>query len=104
MSENCSNCKQSVITENLTKEVDHLKEEFSILKDKVSDLETSTKVNAKETKMVFEILTEIKDSIKLLVAKIDVLEDKPGKRWDGVVNTAITVLVTAAVTYFISIK
>lgn len=101
MSEACNTCKQAVICENLTKELDSLKEEVESLKDKLGELATAQAVNEEQTKMVFKILTEIKDSIKLISDKIDILEKKPSKNWDETVKVVITVVVTAAITYFI---
>lgn len=71
------------------------------LEKKVAALETSTEVTKEQTKMVFKILNEIKDSIKVIADKLDVLEKQPGENWKGMIKTAITVAVTAVVTYFI---
>lgn len=45
--------------------------------------------------------TTILDKLNGLDGKVDALEAKPGKRWEEVVKTIITVVVTAAVTYLL---
>ena len=97
MSEPCENCRPAVQLETLLGE-------FNILKDKVSKLETNTAVNEEQTKMVFKILNEIKDSIKIIADKIDTLEKRPGQNWQELVKTVVTVTVSIAVTYFITKK
>lgn len=101
MSENCGDCVQAKMLEKVDDRVLRLEEECQSLRNKVAELEKSTAVNEEQTKMVFKILTEIKDSIKLIADKIDYLENKPSKNWDELIKTIIVVGVTAALTYFI---
>lgn len=40
--------------------------------------------------------------VSLLSADVDVLKDKPAKRWDSVISVIITVAVTAILTYVLT--
>lgn len=101
MGENCGDCVQSKMLEKVDNRVLRLEEKCQAMQDKMAELEKSTAVNEEQTKMVFKILTEIKDSIKLIADKIDFLENKPSRNWDELIKTIIVVAATAAVTYFI---
>lgn len=92
--ENCSNCLQATLVKKLEEKVEKLE-------DKVSEIETSSVLNEDRTKSLFKMLNEIKDSIKTIANKIDLLESKPGQNWNELVKTIIVVVVTAAITYLI---
>ena len=47
------------------------------------------------------MLNEIKDSIKIIANKIDLLESKPGQNWNELIKTIIVVAATAAMTCLI---
>lgn len=101
MGDNCNDCNVAIQHEGLKEEVKALKEDLKNLEKKVAELETSSKVTQEQTKMVFNILNEIKASIKTIADKLDVLEKQPGENWKAMVKTIITVIATAIVTYFI---
>ena len=88
----------------MLKDIEGLKAEISNINEKVGELEKSTAINEEQTKMVFKILNEIKDSIKTIGDKLDFLEKKPADRWDELIKAIITVAATFAVTYFIAKK
>lgn len=95
MDERCNDCRPAVQCESL-------KEEIAILKEKVSKLETNTAVNEEQTKMIFKILTEIKESIADINSTIQIIKGKPAARWEQAITTIITVAVTFAATFFIT--
>lgn len=97
MDDRCNDCRPAVQIENLLLEV-------TTLKEKVSKLETNTAVNEEQTKMIFKILTEIKDSIADINTTIQTIKEKPATRWEQAITTIITVAVTLAVTFFITNK
>lgn len=101
MSENCSDCVQAKMLEKVDERVTRLEEKCQVLQDKFSEIERSTAVNEDRTKSLFKMLNEIKDSIKTIANKIDLLESKPGQNWNELVKTIIVVAATAAVTYLI---
>lgn len=102
MNENCNDCRPAMQCANNERDIAEIKRDLADLAVRLAKLETSTAVNEEQTKMVFKILNEIKDSIALISSKIDVLEKKPGDRWENLIKTVITVVATAAMTYFIS--
>lgn len=99
------------------------------LQDRVGKLERQGDKNEERVSMIFNILNEIKDSVKTIADKIDnferdppgsetvgilkedikelsarikVLEEKPAKKWDETTKTIILVLVTQIAIFIIS--
>ncbi|KOF56110.1 hypothetical protein AGR56_04085 [Clostridium sp. DMHC 10] len=99
------------------------------LQDRVGKLERQGDKNEERVSMIFNILNEIKDSVKIIADKIDnferdppgsetvvvlkddikelsarikVLEEKPAKKWDETTKTIILVLVTQIAIFIIS--
>ena len=86
------------------KRISNIENRVSRLEDEVQELHKNTAVSKQEIKMIFNILNEIKDSIKNIAKDLGNLKEKPADRWESVVTTVITMLVTAAVTYFLAIR
>lgn len=93
-------CKDCIQISNLEKRLVGLEQGFKDLHDRVAEVECCNAVSEEQIKMIFKILNEIKDSIRQIAEKIDIIERKPAKRWDDMVKTIVAVLVTAVVTYF----
>ncbi|OPJ55481.1 hypothetical protein [Clostridium oryzae] len=99
------------------------------LQDRVGTLERQGDKNEERVSMIFNILNEIKDSVKIIADKIDdferhppgnepiealkldmkelsarikVVEDKPAKKWDDTTKTITLVLVTQIAIFIIS--
>ena len=70
-------------------------EKLEELTNAISDLATSVKVMAEKQ-------DRVADAVDKLDGKVSVLEAKPGKRWDDVVNKIVLVVVTAVVTFALS--
>ena len=92
MGENCENCRPAVQLETLLLEVNTLKE-------KVSKLETNTAVNEEQTKMVFNILKEIKESIKIIADKIDDIESRPSKLLYSIMGGVLVAIILAGIKF-----
>lgn len=101
MNDNCSDCIQAKMLEKVDERVFRLEEKCQVLQDKFAEIERNSAVNEDRTKSLFKMLNEIKDSIKIIANKIDLLESKPGQNWNELIKTIIVVAATAAVTYFI---
>jgi len=101
MSENCSNCLQATLVKKLEEKVEKLEEKCNLVQDKLAEIETISALNEDRTKSLFKMLNEIKDSIKVIANKIDLLESKPGQNWNELIKTIIVVGATAAITYLI---
>jgi lipopolysaccharide biosynthesis regulator YciM len=97
MDDRCDNCRPSILVDALSAEVKNLKEE-------INELKTTTTINKEQTKMVFKMLTEIKESIAKIADKMDFIESKPARNWEELIKVIIGVLGAAAVTYFITKK
>lgn len=65
--------------------------------DAVNRLATSVEVLVQENKHQTEAIKEIKQDVANLDDKVDAIEQKPAKRWDGMVEKVIYGLVGALV-------
>lgn len=88
-------CKDCIQVENLKEEVIDLKSKVKELEDKVNKIEKDTAINQEQTKMVFKILTEIKDSIEKISNKIDEIESRPNKLLYSVAGGVIVAIIMA---------
>lgn len=80
------------------KRISNIEDRISKLEDEVSELHKNTAVSKQEIKMIFNILNEIKDSIKDIAKELGTIKEKPARRWEDTIKTIITVVVTAIVT------
>ncbi|MZK53423.1 hypothetical protein [Clostridium beijerinckii] len=101
MGENCSNCVQAKMLEKVEERVTKLEEKCQVMQDELAEIKMNSAVNEDRTKSLFKMLNEIKDSIKIIANKIDLLESKPGQNWNELIKTIIVVVTTAAITYLI---
>ena len=100
--EKCESCKPATLCEGLRSDLNRLDELVESLVIRVGKTEIGQEVNKEQTKMVFKILSEIKDSIKKIADKIDTIEKKPATRWEQLITTFIVVVATLAANYFIT--
>lgn len=68
-----------------THRLDHLEEATTA----INRLATSIEVMATEQKHQTKAITEVKDDVSTLSGKVDAIEQKPAKRWDGLVEKVI---------------
>jgi len=102
MGDNCSDCLQAKLIGKLDERVLRLEEKCQVMQDKLAEIEISSALNEDRTKSLFNMLNEIKDSIKIIEDKIDSLENKPAQNWNELIKTIIVVAATATVTYLIN--
>ena len=57
--------------------------------DVLHSMAASLEVMANEQKHQTQTITDVKTDVGRLEGKVDVLESKPGKRWDGLVDKLI---------------
>ena len=76
----------------------HRINELSEQIDAVNRLATAVEVMATEQKHQTEAVASIKQSVSDLDAKVEAIERKPGKRWDGIVEKFMSGLVGALAT------
>jgi predicted transcriptional regulator len=94
VSENCENCRPARQLEVLLTEINNLKED-------VSKLKTDTAVNGEQTKMVFNILKEIKDSIGKIADKIERIESRPSKLLQNVAGGVLLAIIMLGINLLI---
>jgi hypothetical protein len=61
----------------------------------------SLEVMANEQKHQTQTITDVKTDVCRLESKVDVLESKPAKRWDGLVEKAIWAVVAAVIAFIL---
>ena len=66
--------------------------------DTLQRLTTAVEVMATEQRHQTETMGEIKNDVTALGTKVDAIEKKPGKRWDGMVDKFLYGLVGAVAT------
>ena len=93
-------CKDCIQFNNLEKRLMGLEQGFKELRDRGAEVERGNAVSEEQIRMIFNIMNEIKESIRQIADKLGIIEGKPAKHWDDLVKTIVTVLVTAVVTYF----
>ena len=76
----------------------HRLDEMDEKVDTLNRLATAVEVMATEQKHQTETMAEIKEDVTALGTKVDAIEKKPAKRWDGMVDKVLYGLVGAIVT------
>lgn len=69
--------------------------DLGVMTDNIQKLAMSVELMAHEQKNLGEKVDGLSEDL-------EEIKEKPGKRWDSVVLTVITVMVTAVVTYFLT--
>lgn len=95
-------CKDCIYVSAIDKRLDALESKINGVEARLISVEKTTAVSEEQVKMIFNIMNEIKDDIKRIASKIDEIEKQPGKKWEEVTKTIVTVLTTAIVTFIIS--
>ena len=80
-----------------TRRIDKLEQQT----DAIQSLATSVEVMVKEQSHQTEAIERIEKNVEKLDCKVEVLEHKPAKRWESIVDKAIMTLVGAIVGYFL---
>lgn len=73
---------------------------------RLDELQPLTEELHKMSKATVEIVNELKHTnkdVRDIKEKVDMLEEKPAKRWDTATTVLITVLITSIVNYLISV-
>ena len=70
--------------------------------DAVNRLATSVEVLVTENKHQTETIREIKVDVSGLGKKVEAIEQKPAKKWDGLMEKVLWALVAAAITFILT--
>lgn len=65
-------------------------------------LARSVEVMANEQKHQTAAIAGIKNDVSKLSTKVEGIEQKPAKRWDGIWDKVLTVVITAIITFFLA--
>lgn len=75
--------------EQRSKSNEHRLEKLEKEQEAIHSMASSLQVMAAEQKHQTEAIQSVKTDVGRLEGKVDVLESKPGKRWDGLVDKLI---------------
>lgn len=59
-------------------------------------------VSEREIKHIFNMMYVIQESVKTIATDVQSLREQPGKNWQQIVATVISVVTTAGVTYILA--
>ena len=89
-------------TEHRAKSNTRRVEKLELQTEAIQRLATSVEVMVKEQSHQTEAINCIKTDVKNLDEKIEILEKKPAKRWEGIVEKIILTVVCAIVGYILA--
>ena len=95
------NKKLDANMENLIREVSEIKNRLNVVETDITNVKIESATTKEQYKNMFTILTDIKDSIKTIASKLDILEKKPARNWEQLMKIGITVVGTAVFTLLI---
>ena len=70
--------------------------------DTLQRLTTAVELMASEQRHQGDTMAEIKTDVTALGRKVDVIEKKPGKRWEGIVEKALWAVCAAVIAFLLS--
>lgn len=101
MNENCNSkdCPVSVRVDGLVREFDLYRKDSKNVHEgmdkRIRDLESETAVQGNQLKTMDDKLDDIKINQKNILATVEEIKAKPGKRWEGLVTSLISSIGTA---------
>ncbi len=79
----------------------HRLDEMNTKVDTLQRLTTAVEVMATEQRNQGTTMQEIKTDVTALGKKVDVIEKKPGKRWEGIVEKAVWAVCAAVIAFLL---
>lgn len=79
----------------------HRLDELEEKTDTLHRLTTAVEVMASEQKHQGETMAEIKTDVAALGKKVDAVEKKPAKRWEGLVEKALWAVIAAVIAFLL---
>lgn len=83
------------------KQINDLITDVESLNKRLREVETSAALYDDRIKRIFDDIDDLKRLISNISDKLDTIAQRPGRRWDGLIDKGIAALVGAAVAYFI---
>ena len=83
------------------KQINDILSDVESLKERLRDVETSAALYDDRIKRIFDDIDDLKRLIGNISDKLDAIAQRPGRRWDGLIDKGIAAMVGAAVAYFI---
>ena len=80
----------------------HRLDEMDDKVDTLQRLTTAVELMAAEQKHQGDTMAEIKTDVTALGKKVDVIEKKPGKRWEGIVEKALWAVCAAVIAFLLA--
>lgn len=102
MTEQCLTCIQSKNYEKLEQRQATLEEMGRKRDAAIADIRVDTAVTKEKTASIADDMKEVKDSVRDIHSSVKGLETKPSERWETVIKTLITVIITSGITFVIA--
>lgn len=80
-----------------TRRIDKLEQQT----EAIQSLATSVEVLVNEQKHQTEAMLEIKSDVSTLNGEVSTLKEKPGKRWDSMIDKAVWAILAAFIAYML---
>ncbi|GFN34648.1 hypothetical protein [Tepidimicrobium xylanilyticum] len=79
-----------------------LEDRVEKVEKKITNIEKEMAKSTTEISVIFKMLNEIEADTKTITSDLQELKLKPAKRWDSIVGTIITVVVSTIIGYFLA--
>lgn len=99
--ESNSNEHRLTAVEHRSKSNEHRLDKLEKDHEALHSMAASLEVMANEQKHQTQTISDVKTDVGRLESKVDVLESKPAKRWDGLVEKAIWAVVAAVIAFIL---
>lgn len=86
---------------NCEKQINDLISDMESMNKRLREVETSAALYDDRIKRIFDDIDDLKRLIGNISDKLDTIAQRPGRRWDGLIDKGIAAMVGAAVAYFI---
>lgn len=86
---------------NCEKQINDLIADVELINKRLRKVETSAALYDDRINRIFDDIDDLKRLISNISDKLDTIAQRPGRRWDGLIDKGIAALVGAAVAYFI---
>lgn len=99
---NCAECQMLPRVDALEREMENNRKDHDDIFNRMRAAETSLAVQETHYNNILEKLVALTASHEILNQKLSILEAKPGKRWDGLVDKLIWAVAGAVVAFLLA--
>lgn len=98
----CASCMYESQIAELKRDAERNSEQHREFYSKFNAHATSIAISEERYNNLLTVISEVKTSVEELNKSIKEINDKPGKRWESIVTTIISCIVTGVVVYMLA--